>query len=128
MEEMASRCVYGFLHPLHGFEGAPDRWSERRQRGLTDTELRQAIAYELGIHGGSLHNEWNMRFGGISLGMAGIYGVTRTPYIAVLEWPNKRIDEEAVILQGDNLVRYVRTLLQIPYPNKNFPLFKEISE
>lgn len=44
---------------LHMYQGAADRWSERRARGMTDAELRQAVSMEFGLHGGSsMHGGW----------------------------------------------------------------------
>lgn len=43
----------GFLRATGGFSGAKTRWSERAARGLNDAELADALAYELGIFGGS---------------------------------------------------------------------------
>lgn len=37
---------------LHIFQGAATRWADRRARGTTDAELRQAVAMEFGTHGG----------------------------------------------------------------------------
>lgn len=32
---------------LHIFQGATARWADRRARGMTDAELRQAVAMEV---------------------------------------------------------------------------------
>ncbi len=36
----------------NSYEGAQDRWQERAKQGLTDEQLEQALAYELGTAGG----------------------------------------------------------------------------
>lgn len=36
----------------HSMSGCDERWEKRRATGLTDTELREALAYEFGIAGG----------------------------------------------------------------------------
>jgi hypothetical protein len=47
------------LHALNSFQGCADRWDARRARGMTDAELRQAIAMEFGAHSGSsMHGGW----------------------------------------------------------------------
>lgn len=43
----------GFIRATGGFSGAETRWAERAARGLTDADLAEALAYELGIFGGS---------------------------------------------------------------------------
>jgi len=43
----------GFLRATGGFSGAKTRWAEHAVRGLSDAELADALAYELGIFGGS---------------------------------------------------------------------------
>lgn len=43
----------GFLRATGGFSGAKARWAERAARGLSDADLIEALAYELGIFGGS---------------------------------------------------------------------------
>lgn len=43
----------GFLRATGGFTRAKDRWAERAAHGMTDAELAEALAFELGIFGGS---------------------------------------------------------------------------
>lgn len=43
----------GFLRATGGFSRAKERWAERAARGLSDAELSDALAFELGIFGGS---------------------------------------------------------------------------
>lgn len=43
----------GFIRATGGFSGAKRRWAERAARGMTDPELAEALAFELGIFGGS---------------------------------------------------------------------------
>lgn len=43
----------GFLRATGEFSGAERRWAERAARGMTDAELAKALAFELGIFGGS---------------------------------------------------------------------------
>jgi len=42
----------GFLRATGGMSRAADRWTERAAKGMTDTALAEALAYELGIFGG----------------------------------------------------------------------------
>lgn len=44
---------HGFMRATGGFCGAKSRWVERAARGMTDAELAEALAYEIGIFGGS---------------------------------------------------------------------------
>lgn len=43
----------GFIRATGGFSCAGERWTERTARGMTDAELAEALAFELGIFGGS---------------------------------------------------------------------------
>jgi hypothetical protein len=43
----------GFIRATGGFSGAKQRWAERAARGMADAELAKALAFELGIFGGS---------------------------------------------------------------------------
>lgn len=43
----------GFMRATGGFSGAKARWAERAARGMTDTELAEALYKEIGIFGGS---------------------------------------------------------------------------
>ncbi|MGH6837490.1 MAG: hypothetical protein ACREDT_01550 [Methylocella sp.] len=45
--------IAGFKRATGGFAGAGQRWKERAARGMTDAELAEALAWELGIMGGS---------------------------------------------------------------------------
>ncbi len=43
----------GFLRATASMSGAKQRWAERAACGMTDAALAEALAYELGIFGGS---------------------------------------------------------------------------
>ena len=43
----------GFMRATGGFSRSHERWAERAARGMTDAELADALASELGIFGGS---------------------------------------------------------------------------
>lgn len=43
----------GFLRATQSFASSLDRWEERREKGMTDDELADALKYELGIYGGA---------------------------------------------------------------------------
>jgi hypothetical protein len=58
----------GFIRATGGFSGARQRWAERAARGLTDPELAEALAFELGIFGGSYGpGELSLTFQGAGL-------------------------------------------------------------
>ncbi len=42
----------GFIRATGGFSGAKLRWAERAARGLSDAELSETLAFEIGIFGG----------------------------------------------------------------------------
>jgi hypothetical protein len=41
-----------FIRVTHGTCGAAERWKDRAVKGMTDEQLANALAYELGIEGG----------------------------------------------------------------------------
>lgn len=43
----------GLIRATGSFSGAEQRWAERAARGMSDDELAEALAFELGIFGGS---------------------------------------------------------------------------
>lgn len=43
----------GFSLATQGFSGGYARWADRAARGLTDSELTDALIFEMGIFGGS---------------------------------------------------------------------------
>jgi hypothetical protein len=45
--------VAGFRKATCGMAGAAARWRERAARGMSDDELAKALAYEIGVYGGS---------------------------------------------------------------------------
>lgn len=42
----------GFMRATGGFSRSRERWAERAARGMTDAELAEALAHEIGIFGG----------------------------------------------------------------------------
>lgn len=96
----------GLHRALHTFQDAKGKWSERRSVGLTDDELKKAIASEFGIAGGSS-------------------GPGRTPisYKGGADpafWYNAHGgSREKPTLRGAALLRVAREVLDIPYPAEN---------
>ncbi len=45
--------IEGFRRATGGFSNAADRWRERAVSGMTDDDLADALAFELGTYGGS---------------------------------------------------------------------------
>ena len=44
---------HGFIRATGGTSHAKTRWAARAARGMSDAELAEALAYEIGIFGGS---------------------------------------------------------------------------
>lgn len=84
---------------LHSFTEADERWSQHRKRGLTDAELKQAIAFEFGIGGGGSHPEWHCHQGSADPKF----------WLSIT-------DHGKPTLRGQPLLERVRVLLKIPYP------------
>ncbi len=48
-----SDIVEALRRATNSYQGAEERWQERARQGLTDEQLEEALAYELGTAGGS---------------------------------------------------------------------------
>jgi hypothetical protein len=94
-----ARVDAALFRSLHQMERADKRWSKHQKRGLTDTELKEAIAYEFDIFGGGSHPEWHNHQGGEDpkFWLSILYSGKPT-------------------LRGQPLLERVRELLAIPYP------------
>ena len=95
-----ARVNAALFRSLHQVEKADKRWSSFRQRGLTDAELKEAIAEEFGIYGGGSHPEWHCHQGGDD------------PKF----WLDSISPYSKPTLKGQPLLKRVRELLKIPYP------------
>lgn len=49
----ASDKKEAFLRAVHSYSGSEVRWQQRKETGLSDEELYEALRYELGTDGGS---------------------------------------------------------------------------
>ena len=94
-----ARVNAALLRSLHQVEKADKRWSNYRQRGLTDAELKEAIAQEFGIYGGGSHPECHTHQGGDD-----------PKFWLSISHHGKPT------LRGQPLLKRVRELLKIPYP------------
>ena len=90
-------------HALHMVSGAGARWATRRVAGLTDDQLRGAIAEEFGIYQGA--SGWR----GPTWGAFG----GEKPALYLGEWSHVRKGPK---LEGAALIDATRRLLSIPQP------------
>jgi hypothetical protein len=99
VDPLQARIDEALLRSLHSFSDADKRWGKHQKRGLTDTELKEAISHEFGIYGGSTHPEWHCHQGGAD--------------------PKFWLESIAACgkptLKGQPLLERVRELLAIPY-------------
>ena len=59
---------HAFKRATNSFKGAAERWVERAQTGMTDEELADALAFEMGISGGmGSKNELSIAYQGSGL-------------------------------------------------------------
>jgi hypothetical protein len=91
-------CPKALHRALHGYQDAPKRWAARIATGLTDADLREAIAKEFGEWSGS---SWGPGHTAMASGPSIWFG-TRG---------NRKPD-----LQGKALVAVVREFLEVPLP------------
>jgi hypothetical protein len=100
VDSLQARIDTALLRSLHQVERADKRWRKYQKRGLTDAELKEAIADEFGIYGGGTFPEWHCHQGGAD--------------------PKFWLESIAACgkptLRGQPLLERVRELLKIPYP------------
>jgi hypothetical protein len=99
VDPLQARIDAALLSSLHSFSDADKRWLKHQQHGLTDAELKEAIAYEFGIFGGGSHPEWHNHQGGED-----------PKFWLSISYSGKPT------LRGQPLLERVRELLKIPYP------------
>ncbi len=100
VDPLQARVDAALLRSLHQVEKADNRWRKNQKRGLTDAELKEAIAYEFGISGGGSYPEWYSYQGGAD------------PKF----WLDSIGGKGKATLRGQPLLERVRELLKIPYP------------
>lgn len=100
VDPLQVRIDAALLRSLHSFSDAEKRWRKHQKRGLTDAELKEVIADEFGIYGGSTHPEWHCHQGGAD------------PKF----WLESISPCGKPTLRGQPLLERVRELLKIPYP------------
>jgi len=91
----------------HAMQNAADRWAERRERGLDDDKLTEAIKFEFGLmHDAGLrkHDRWRYQAQG-----------EFQPKLSVYPGFNSR--DAGAPIYGPALLKEVRALLQIPHPS-----------
>jgi hypothetical protein len=100
VDPLQARVDAALLRSLHQVERADKRWLKHQKRGLTDVELKEAIADEYDISGGGSHPEWYSYEGGAD------------PKF----WLDSITACGKPTLRGQPLLERVRELLAIPYP------------
>jgi hypothetical protein len=93
------RVAAALFESLHQMKNADKRWNNHRKHGLTDTELKEAIAFEFGILGGGSQPEWHSHQGGDD-----------PKFWLSISHHGKPT------LKGQQLLERVRSLLEIPKP------------
>lgn len=99
VDPFQARIDAALLRSLHQVQNADQRWRRSQKRGLTDVELKEAIAYEFGIYGGGTDPEWHCHQGGADPKF----------WLSIPHY-------EKPTLRGQPLLARVRELLKIPYP------------
>jgi len=95
--------VEAFMRSSHSIANARERWDKRRARGLTDQELKEAIAYEFVVRGGSSGpRQRSIMYNGGS-----------NPVLEI----EKQLPIGKVI-KGKDLLTLARKVLAIPTPNE----------
>lgn len=102
-----------FLRAVQTMNGAETRWKERTEKGLTESQLIEALHYELGIGGGcsSYNNRPNVHYKGAGLKIWAIWE-SISPYTV------------PPTLQGQQTINMARTVFGIKDPSdKQISLF-----
>ncbi len=102
-----------FIHSCHRMTNADERWQARREKGLTNDELRRAVGHEYGIYGGGPVRPCEKYDGWHTVQGAGNSGENPKLWVYFgFESRNRKPD-----LEGPRLVRYARDVLRIPDPS-----------
>jgi hypothetical protein len=94
-----------FRRATHGFAGSGDRWARHAETGLTDEQLKDVLAFELGIFGGSCgpgHMDVAYQGAGLKIWAA---------------WHSLNTVQEDPIFQGAATIAMARQLYGIGNPN-----------
>jgi hypothetical protein len=99
----AEEKLWAFRKATNSMEGAGKRWSERVVKGLTDEQLEEAIAYELGAFGSHGGDPVGVTYQGSGLKI----------------WADRCLGcrRNEPILQGKETVRLARDVYGIRDPN-----------
>lgn len=101
-----------FILATQSFAGAAARWESDSLTGLTDSQLAERLAYELGSFGGHCRTGLDVEYAGDGLKIwAAAPGFARR-------------SSDYLILQGAATVAYARVVYAIPDPaDHQLPLF-----
>ena len=102
----ASDTKEAFIRAVHSYSGSKERWQQRKETGLNDEELYEALRYALGTEGGSSGSDM------ISIH----YSSSNLRIWASWEccYP---IEKKDLICEGKKTVAMARELLGISDPN-----------
>lgn len=93
-----------FMLATQSFAGAADRWEADASTGLTDSQLAERLAYELGSFGGHCRTGLDVEYSGDGLKIwAAAPGFARR-------------SPDHLILQGSATIAYARMVYRIPDP------------
>jgi len=97
--------LWVFRKATNGFAGSNERWIERAVRGMTDDELAEALAFELGIMGGSCGPDCiSIAFQGAGLKIWA-------------SWSHPNIVRDTPIFAGKATIAMAREVYGIPDPS-----------
>jgi len=97
--------LWAFRKATNSMANSAARWAERARTGLTDEELAQALAYELGIYGGSgARDQIDIAFQGAGLKIWA-------------SWESINLVQDTPIFAGKATIAMAREVYGIPDPS-----------
>lgn len=93
-----------FLIATQSWEGALQRWQADAAKGLTDCQLAERLAYELGVYGGHASTDIDVEYTGEGLRI----WASHTGFV--------RRTTDKPVLQGAATVAFARRVYGIPDP------------
>lgn len=100
INEYDRKCLLG---ALHSFAKASERWASRAVKGLTDSELKAAVKFELGESGGMSGEDI-------------AYAYKGSPASVCIGCAVFKEGPEVKVVKGQALMSFVRKEFNIPTP------------
>lgn len=99
----------GLRRAMACMQGAPNRWEERAKTGLTDSELKEALSFELGAFGGVSCSDYQVSH-------------INTPISIFLGSTCARLAPGVRVVKGAELLKVARAIWNVQEPGSQYSL------